>query len=54
LCVYVCSISKKKCSIYYSFSFLKKVIYLDLNYVILVFSRLERLFQVYNDVSNQI
>jgi hypothetical protein len=47
MCVCVCSILKKNiCAIYYLSSFLNKIIYLGLNYVILVFSRIEGLFQV--------
>jgi hypothetical protein len=53
--VFVCVFYKWKiCAFYYLSSFLKKVIYLVLNYVIMIFLRLWELFQVYNDVSNQV
>jgi hypothetical protein len=42
------------CVIYYLSSFLNKVIYLGLKYVIFVFPRLGGLFQVYNDVLDQV
>jgi hypothetical protein len=48
--IFVCSVS----TIFYLSNFLNKVIYLGFNYVILVFSKLEGLFQVYDDVSYQI
>jgi hypothetical protein len=51
LCVFV-FYKLKKYAIYYLSSFLNKVIYLGLYYVILLFPRLEGLFQVYNDVSD--
>jgi hypothetical protein len=55
LCVCVCVFYKlKKYVIYYLSSFLNKVIYLGLHYVILLFPRLEGLFQVYNDVSDHV
>ena len=41
-------------AIYYLFSFLNKVIDLDLNYVILMIPKLGRLFQVFNGVPDQI
>jgi hypothetical protein len=53
LCLFVCYKSKTR-TIYYLSSFLNKVIYLGLHYVILVFPRLWGLFQVYNDVSDHI
>jgi hypothetical protein len=52
--VCVCSISKKTFDTYYLSSFLNKIIYLGLNYIILVFSRFIGLFQVCNDVSDQV
>jgi len=51
VCVFV-FYKLKKYAIYYLSSFLNKVIYLGLYYVILLFPRLEGLFQVYNDVSD--
>jgi hypothetical protein len=42
------------CVIYYLSSFLNKVIYLGVNYVILVFPRFGGLFQVYNDGLDQV
>jgi hypothetical protein len=53
--VCICVFYKSKTYvIYYLSSFLNKVIYLGLQYVILVFPRLEGLFQVYNDVSDHV
>jgi len=54
-CIFVFVFYKSKtCVIYYLSGFLKNVIYVGLNYVILVFPNLGELFGVYSDVSDQI